>query len=196
MKKIFSYLIAILIGASVVGGISCYMNSVDQESKKGTATNEIVKQKLMDASDLVTQKLIDYGTVFYDNEGIPVLTQSTYYMNYEATVSAGIDFSEVKIDGIDNDNFIIRITAPKTKILDVNVNPDSLEFDQTSVTMFDMTSKEDVKKAVSYAAKDCRKKAKKSGLLENGDSQLTTLLKGLMATNFPDYTTEVYLVED
>ncbi len=197
MKKVIKSLLEVLaIIALVIIGILVYFNLPKEVNHKGTATNEIVKQKLLDASDLVTQKLIDYGTVYYDNQGIPVLTQSTFYMKYEATVSAGIDLEKVTIDEIDNDNFKISITAPKAEILDVNVNPDSLEFDQTSLTLFDLTSKIDTKEAISNAAKDCKEKAESSGILENANRQTTTLLKGLMATEFPNYEVNVNLVDD
>ncbi len=194
MKKVIKFILTLLLGASIVAVISMFSNSNDVKTKKGTATNEIIKQTLVDASDLITQKLIFEGTVYYDNQGIPVLTRSTFYMQYKATVSAGINLENVTIDEIDNDNFKIVITAPKAEILDVNVDPDSLEFDQTSLTMFDLTSKIDTKEAISFAANDCKENAKTSGILENADRQTTTLLKGLMATEFPKYKVEVNLV--
>lgn len=67
-------LLVLGFSALVIIGILVYFNLSKEVNHKGTATNEIVKQKLLDASDLVTQKLIDYGTVYYDNQGIPVLT--------------------------------------------------------------------------------------------------------------------------
>ena len=180
----------------VVLGIPNLVNLSGLKSEKGSATNEIIKQTLLDASDLVTQKLKQQSKIYYDNQGIPVLTQSTFYMDYEATVSAGIDLEKVTIDEIDNDNFKITITTPKAEILDVNVDPDSLAFDQTSLTLFDLSSKADAQRAISDAADDCKEKAEMSGLLENADRQTTTLLKGLMATGFPDYEVTVKPAEN
>ena len=196
MKKLLCVLLGVLIGMGVVLGIPNLVNLSGLKSEKGSATNEIIKQTLLDASDLVTQKLKQQSKIYYDNQGIPVLTQSTFYMDYEATVSAGIDLEKVTIDEIDNDKFKITITTPKAEILDVNVDPDSLAFDQTSLTLFDLSSKADVQRAISDAADDCKEKAEMSGLLENADRQTTTLLKGLMATGFPDYEVTVKLAEN
>jgi hypothetical protein len=193
MKKFMKFVIVALLLGTATLGIRMFLNTSNLKSVKGTATNEIIKQTLLDSSDLVTQKLVEDGTVYYDNQGIPVLTQSTFYMNYKVTVSAGIDLEKVTIDEIDNDNFKITITAPKAEILDVNVDPDSLTFDQTSLTMFDMSSKVDTQKAISSAADDCVKSSETTSLLENANNQTTTLLKGLMATGFPDYEVTVNL---
>ena len=53
--------------------------------------------------------------------------KTDYYVSYEATVDAGLDFEQVTVY-LDPDSQTIRISLPEIYITDVNVDVSSLDF--------------------------------------------------------------------
>ncbi len=54
-------------------------------------------------------------------------TSIRYYVAYEGTIKAGIDFSEVEI-AIEEESKVITITLPKVELKEKTVNPGTLEY--------------------------------------------------------------------
>ena len=86
-------------------------------------------------------------------------------MTYTATVRAGFDMSETDVDVTDD---TIKIVIPRTTIQEITIDPDSLEFYDTSFSIITM-NKEAVKEALQEAEGDAEKKAASSELLEAAD---------------------------
>ncbi len=193
MKKVFNFigciaLVILIFGLGAIYGPNIYKKLT---SKEPTVTSEIVSAKLSAASELTSGKIKMQGFIHFDNQGIPVLTKGTFILEYEAEIRAGIDISKVVINSVDNENKIINITVPKAEILDVNVDPDSLQTNNTSFTLFNLKEKEDLINAQQEAKKHALEYAESSGLLELADQQSATLIKGILATGFPEYTINI-----
>ena len=191
MKTIKTCLLGIVIGACLVGGVTFGYNKFSSQSNdKGNATTEVVKTTLSKASDLTAGKMKLEGIVQYDDQGIPVLTQGKFNLYYTATIRAGIDVKDIKINSIDNENKRIKVTIPKAKVLDTpNVEVDKTE--NTNFVLFDLDQKEDYTKAVKDAKENCLKRVEVDSLLELADTQSESLIRGILNTGFPEYEIQV-----
>lgn len=89
-----------------------------------TTITESSLEEVFEISELQTADYIYNAiTEVYDEDG----KNREYYVAYEATVTAGIDFSKVIIK-IDNERKTIAITIPEVTIQDTIVNPGTLEY--------------------------------------------------------------------
>lgn len=169
MKKIIA---AVIILAIIAAGGYYYFFMRSQ-----VPTADSLSSKLVDSSELTTQKLVYEGVV--ENEGgkIPVLTKDTFLLVYKATVRAGFDVSKAEFD-ISDDK--ITVTVPASEIQDITIDPDSLRTYNTSITIIKPDEKEMMAEALKAAEKDAAEKAKDSGLLEAADENAESVIKALL----------------
>ena len=89
-------------------------------------------EKIVEKNDLETVNYT-YNAIAKQpkNENVPENSENTddykYFVSYQGTVSAGIDFKQVKID-VDNKEKKLIITVPEPKITGYNVDIGSLKF--------------------------------------------------------------------
>ena len=90
--------------------------------KKEEPVKEVVTvstlEKIVEVSDLSTFRVVYNGVA---------LSEEKYYVSYEATVDAGIDFEKIEIS-VDNEAKIVTINLPKAEILDTYVDIASLDY--------------------------------------------------------------------
>lgn len=90
--------------------------------KKEEPVKEVVTvstlEKIVEVSDLSTFRVVYNGVACADDK---------YYVSYEATVDAGIDFEAIKIT-VDNEAKKVTVDLPEAKILDVYVDIASLDY--------------------------------------------------------------------
>lgn len=98
-------------------------NNAGTVSNKEVLTESYLK-KISTVSELSTYTAIYNGIAQVHNEQNP--DQTDYYVTYEATVKAGIDFDKVDI-AIDDEN-VIRMTLPPVYIIETNVDIASLDY--------------------------------------------------------------------
>lgn len=179
MKKAGKIIIPIVVILLIAGGAWLFM-----KNRGGTElTTGAISARLEDASDCTTQKLIYQGAVNSKKGKIPILTKSSFLMTYEASVRAGFDISEADIK-LDDDK--VEVNIPATDIQEITIDPNSLEFYDTSMTILKPDGKEETKKALKAAQDDAKKQAAKSGLLEAADENAKTLIKGLLTDSVGD----------
>lgn len=116
-------LAAILVIALLVGGI-IYQQST-QANTDPQIDITITLEKIVKTSDLSTAVFQYGGIVEIPNPKKP--KNIDYYVSYNASVYAGIDFSEIKFTKND-DTKTIAAHIPDVEILDTVVDPDSLDF--------------------------------------------------------------------
>lgn len=99
-------------------------------------------------------------------------------MIYDAHIKAGIDLSqaEVSLSGKE-----ITVTIPEPKVQDIVIDPDSLEFYDEKLALFNWTKKEDTAKAMKYAKEDAEKKAAQTDLIKQASQQAKTVVTTLLA---------------
>ena len=179
MKRIISGLITIIIiiGAAA-GGIYFWKHYVYTKVTPGT-----ISARLDNASECTTQKLIYHGVVKMEKGIIPLIDKRSFVMTYTATVRAGFDMAEADVDIKDS---TINVVIPRTSIQEITIDPDSLEFFDTSFSIINM-NKEAVKEALQKAQSDAEEKAASSELLEAADENAETLIKGLLKDSTDNY---------
>lgn len=116
-------LAAILVIALLVGGI-IYQQST-QANTDPQIDITITLEKIVKTSDLSTAVFKYGGIVEIPNPKKP--KNIDYYVSYNASVYAGIDFFEIKFTKND-DTKTITAHIPDVEILDTVVDPDSLDF--------------------------------------------------------------------
>lgn len=95
------------------------------KSSNAVVTTSMVLQKIIEISDL--------STVQTNYNSIVKVTNSVnsgdilYYVSYEATISAGIDFSLVELE-LDHEEKTLTIIIPASKIHETNVDIGSLDY--------------------------------------------------------------------
>ena len=90
--------------------------------KKEEPVKEVITvstlEKIVEVSDLSTFRVVYNGVACADDK---------YYVSYEATVDAGIDFEKIEI-AVDNENKKVTVNLPEAEILDVYVDIASLDY--------------------------------------------------------------------
>ena len=144
-------------------------------------------EKIIHTSELSTYTTTYNGIVTVMNEQDP--EKVDYYVAYEATVNAGIDFQDCTAT-LDAANNTILITLPEVGITDVTVDPGSLDY------IF-VNKKAETATVSSQALPLCKKDAtteseKQAALLsfaeENAKNVITALTQPLLEQSGTHYT--------
>lgn len=175
MKKIISIVIIIFV---IIGGIFAF-----QHFRKPEITNRFISNKLENASDLISAKMIYNGIVNYNNKGIIFINKDAYAMTYRAELTAGIDMKKVKIK-VTDDKVIVNI--PKSTIKTINVDEKSIGFYDESFALFKVNQKQGLLDAISKAKKDVQKKGDIDALLKRADQQTKVIFKAMLENNIQD----------
>ena len=150
-----------------------------------------LKNVLTKSSELTTAKLKITGLSEYHDEGIYIFNRSDFTMCFTATIRAGINLENVKIDS-DPIQKKIFIEIPNAEIFDAKVDPNDLRFYGTGFALFNVNEKEDLAKALSLAEEDAKKEASNTGILELANQQSETLIRGILSNTIPKgYTLEI-----
>lgn len=188
-KKLITLVVIIAAIALVVVG---YLLASLQNKETITVSAVSIEERLSKCSDLTTARLDYRGLIRYSEGDIKYLTQKSFSMIYDATITAGINLSqaEVTLDGTS-----IKVVLPQPTIQSIVIDPDSLEFYDEKAALFNWTEKEDTQKAMSYAKEDASAKAEQVELLtqasEQAESVVTNLLLPFTEDSKTPYTVTV-----
>ena len=163
--------------------------SITKSNHTGVSTiSKSSLQKVLEINELST---VDYTynatTEKYDNNKNVV-----YYVAYEGTVTAGIDFSKIDIK-INEKNKKVTFTIPPVKIHDVKVNMGTMEF----IFVQRKGEKEDVsQEAYKLCNKDLKERIQKESLIldsarQNTISSMEALFKPWIENLDNSYTVEI-----
>ena len=174
--RIISLVLVAIIAVGIV--LLCTYNR-----KEKIDTDYIIAQ-LEKSSELTTAKLKYTGLSKFEDAGIEFINKSNFRMLYKATARAGIDVKDVKIEA-DDITHTLWLTIPKAKIIDIDVDMNSIEYFDEKFALFNVNSKEDANKAVVLAEEEARKELANMGILEMADEQSEALIKGLIQELVP-----------
>lgn len=156
---------------------------VEVEAPKPIITMEYVDKKLENISELSTAEMTYNGLYTIVEGKIPFITQKGFSMTYEARVKAGIDASAIEVEVTDEE---VVVTLPTAEVQMSYVNPDSIQFYDEKMALFNWTEKTDVTEAISSAEADVAEKADIDGLLERASKQAEYIVKGLLEDSVGD----------
>ena len=131
-----------------------------------TITSQLVK-----CQDLVTAKLEYRGLVTYEEGDIDWINKKGFTMVYDAEVSAGVDLSHAKVTVEGRD---VTIELPQATLSSISIDPDSLQFYDEKLSLFNWQNRADTKEALKLA-----KKVDTSKLIENADEQAKSAVETL-----------------
>lgn len=156
-------------------------------NRKATLDTNQMNLLLSKSSELTTAKLKITAMSEFKDSGIAILNRSDFIMVYTATIRAGINMEDVRIEPNEIGKKII-IYIPKAQIQEakVDTNPEDLKFFDTKFALFNVNEKEDLAKAISLAEEEAKKEAEKTGILELANQQSATLIKGILAEAIPE----------
>ena len=123
-KKIVIAVAAGVLALILVGTLVVLLPKGEKESEPSIITTSTL-EKILNVSDLSTFEAIYNGVAKVTNPDDP--QEIDYYVSYNATVKAGIDFEQVVIS-VDEDAKIISVKLPKIKISDITVDIESMDY--------------------------------------------------------------------
>lgn len=152
---------------------------------KSTADFTYLNQLLEKSSELTTAKLKITGIENYKDAGAMIINRSDFTMIYTATIRAGVDLKEVKIEP-NNITKEIIITMPKAKVFDCHVNQDEIQYFDEKFALFNVDSKEDANKACALAEQDGIREAEQTGILEFAETEAEYVIKDILINAIPE----------
>lgn len=176
MKKIHIITAVIASVALITVGFMGARLLDKSDEPKVTATS--IEERLSKCSDLTTARLDYRGIIKYEEGDIQYINKKSFSMIYDARIKAGIDLSQAKVSVKDKK---ITISIPNPEIQDITVDPDSLEFYDEKLALFNWTKKQDTQKAMDKAKADATEKADQTDLLSQATEQAETVITTLLA---------------
>lgn len=176
-KKILFMVILIVI-------ITAIIISIKITNTKSSADFTYLNQLLEKSSELTTAKLKITGIENYKDAGAMIINRADFTMIYTATIRAGVDLKEVKIEP-NNITKEIIITMPKAKVFDCHVNQDEIQYFDEKLALFNLDSKEDANKACALAEQDGIREAEQTGILEFAETEAEYVIKDILINAIP-----------
>ena len=179
--KILMLCMAVLLAAAGTAGFQ--ISNMVHKQKQPKVTTAYISGKIDNISELTTTQLEYNGLIVLSDGKVPFLTQKGFSMRYTASIRAGIDISEVKIDITEKK---VTVAIPDAQIQSVNVNSDSVVFYDEKHALFNWTDKEDIVNALSVAKEDAENRIDEDELLEKAKEQTETILKSVLTDSIGD----------
>lgn len=176
-------ILAMVLGIGIWGGVSL---AASQDSGAKVITVSTLS-KIIEISDLSTYRTRYNGVVAAVNEKNP--DKIDYYVTYQSTVEAGIDFTKADIV-VDKGNKTVVITLPEVTITNTAVDPATLEYIFVNKKAETPTVSE---QAIKLCEADvAQETSSQDGILElarqNARNVVEALTQPLIAQSAPDYT--------
>lgn len=182
-KKITIIVIMVLL-------LFCIFTTVKTYFPKRITSSYIMKE-IKASSELTTAKITYTGFHKYEDEGVIFLNKGDFTMVYEAVIRTGIDLDKVDIK-VNNLTKKVTLKIPKAKVLDINIDEETIEFYDTKFSLFNYDAKTDVTKAMSDAKKDLEQKVVNKIDMDFANQQSEILIRGLVQKTIPsNYEIEV-----
>lgn len=123
-RKIVTLVIAAVTMILVVALVLIVALNFGKEKEKEIISSATLKE-IIEISELSTFEAVYNGVAKVMNE--KKVDEIDYYVSYEATVKAGIDFEQIEID-VDNEKKEIVVKMPEIQLNDVDVDIASLDY--------------------------------------------------------------------
>ena len=188
VKLIIVLFVVILIALFVI--LRQFLKDGDAGKEKTTVVTSSRLEKVLQISELSTYKVTYNGVASVKNDDDELL----YHVAYEAKISVGLDMEkiQVEVDESEEENKKIIVTLPEIEIMDVDVNPGSLDY------IFEKKSADtdDVSMAAFPACRaDVEEECKSNEVLfelarENAGNTIKALVKPLLE-QYEEYSLEI-----
>ena len=123
-RKIVTLVIAAVTMILVVALVLIVALNFGKEKEKEIISSATLKE-IIEISELSTFEAVYNGVAQVMNE--KKVDEIDYYVSYEATVKAGIDFEQIQIE-VDNEAKEIVVTLPEIQLNDIDVDIATLDY--------------------------------------------------------------------
>ncbi len=137
-----------------------------------------IQEQLSNCSELATAKLEYRGLVRYEDGDIDFINKKSFSMVYDAEVRAGVDLSQARVE-VDGRNVTVSLPAPQ--MFGIEIDPNSIEFYDSSFALFNWENKKDTADALIVAQQDAEGKVNQSNLLSEARDQAHALVESLLS---------------
>ena len=178
-EKLGNKIVVIMSFVCIIALIAVGVLSVKliEAKKEPTVTTSVITSQLQNMSDLTTSQLQYRGMIRYEEGTITFINKKSYTMLYDASVKAGIDMEQAKIQVTGKK---VKVTLSKAKIQEIVINPDTLEFYDEKNSLFNWDDKQDTVKALQLAKEDATARIDETELLKQAEQQAELLIKNLV----------------
>lgn len=137
-----------------------------------------IQEQLSNCSELATAKLEYRGLVRYEDGDIDFINKKRFSMVYDAEVRAGVDLSQADVE-VNGHN--VTVTLPAPQLFGIEIDPNPIEFYDSSFALFNWENKDDTAKALVIAQQDAEGKVSQSNLLSEARGQAHALVESLLS---------------
>ena len=174
MKKILLLVVAVaLVAVGVVG--TMVIQQAFEPNVKLTSTS--IQEQLTNSSELATAKLEYRGLVRYESGDIDFINKKGFSMVYDAEVRAGVDLAQATVD-VSGRN--ITVHMPQATLLGIEIDPNSIEFYDSTIALFNWENKQDTAEALKIAQQDAEGKVNQTGMIDEAKAQAHILVENLL----------------
>ncbi|MEG0016691.1 MAG: DUF4230 domain-containing protein [Gordonibacter sp.] len=174
MKKILLVVVAVaLVAVGVVGTLA--FQRAFEPSVRVTTTS--IQEQLTNSSELATAKLEYRGLVRYEDGDIDFINKKGFTLVYDAEVRAGVDLSQASVEVSGNR---ITVHLPQAQMLGLEIDPNSLEFYDSTFALFNWENKQDTAEALKVAQQDAEGRVNQTGMIEQASAQAHALVENLL----------------
>lgn len=155
---------------------------------------EVIQEQLQDVGSLITEEyyfteVVSYSSVKKLWKIELGITESAFLASYDGVVTAGIDFTAIQVEK-DEEKKQITVTMPEAEVLNVDIDPESLQLYSEKTGFHNPISVEDYNASLVTLEEQAREKALDRGLLERANTNAEQLVRqfigGLIDTS--EYT--------
>ncbi len=108
------------------------------------------------------------------------ITESSFLASYDGVVTAGVDFTAVKLQK-DETAGVIIVTLPAAQIMNVDIDPESFQLYSEKTGLGNPVSAADFNSSLVELEQTAREKALKRGLLERADENARRIIQNFIA---------------
>lgn len=175
MKKILiAIAAAALIAVGAIGAVAVQRAFEPSVTLSSTS----IQEQLSNTSELATAQLDYRGLVRYEEGDISFINKKGFTMVYDAQVRAGVDLSQASVQVSGKD---VTVTLPAPQMLGIEIDPNSIEFYDSTFALFNWENKQDTAEALKMAQSDAEGKVDQTGMLDQARTQAHTLVENLLA---------------
>ncbi len=175
MKKIALGVLAVALVALGVFGTLAVQRAFEPSVSVSSTS---IQEQLSNCSELATAELEYRGLVRYEDGDIDFINKKGFTMIYDAEVRAGVDLSQARVE-VNGD--VVTVSLPQAQMFGIEIDPDSIEFYDSTFALFNWENKDDTAKALVVAQQDAEGKADQTNLLGQAREQAHTLVENLLA---------------
>ena len=181
----YSTKIIFVLVVIIVVLVSGWLIATTGENESLTTISESSLQKIIEINELST---VDYTYNATTSKTKENSNEVMYYVAYEGTVTAGIDFHEITFN-VDEENKTITITIPEVEIHNISINMGTMDYIFTKSKYETETISQE---AYKLCKADLKKRVESENLLketakENAISSVEALFKPWIETIDKEY---------